>query len=228
MDCNRSAATRQELLDLLTTPVHNHRRIPMGKIASSINDLKVGQRVRHYGCFAPAEGVIVSLDADAYKDDGGLVRLRTGGVTIGLFFNGYESTNRRWEILDDPNAPKPEVGDTVKIADMRVIEGVVRRVETDSDGVVNVAIDGHPFMSFILAADPHPGNETWTTARSWSITKAAPLPWQAGDIIRGRTTGKLLVRQTNGNWMDEKGGVTSVRDHTADDHEPIVRGGRRA
>ncbi len=181
-------------------------------IISKITDLNVGDRVKHYGDESPETGVIVKLEATGYR--GGIVVLKTDGNDheSRRYFDGIDSDNRVWTVLKDVEPAKPEVavGDTVKVT--RVIEGVV--LSLNSEGC---ALKGHGWLYF----------ETPNEVRTIEVVKKALLPWQAGDMVRGSATRKLLVRQADGSWVDERGGVTKVTDGDAGDRIVIVRGGVR-
>lgn len=180
-------------------------------IARTINDLCVGMTVKHFGDENAGEtGVITSLTPG---DFGGTVRIQKEDVThtTGRYFDGF-CGSRKWEILAPAKPAKPavKVGDTVKVVD--VAEGVVTKVSE-----TGLWLDG-TYYSKVAVPD-------WT--RTVEVTKVAALPWQAGDIVRGRS-GATYVRQANADWLNSSGHATGWDDAKADTFTAVVRGGVRA
>ncbi len=181
-------------------------------IAKSIRDLKVGDRVKHYGDESPKTGVIVNLEATDFRGGVVVIKVEKGDGTLGTptrrYFDGM-SGGRTWEILA-PVRPEVAVGDTVKVMD--VAEGVVTQMSDDG-----VWLDG-----YYHSRSYPPGWE-----RIIEVTKKAPLPWQAGDIVHDARYGSC-VRQMDGSWIRGTTGTPAFTNDTpAESITAIVRGGKR-
>lgn len=107
------------------------------------------------------------------------------------------------------------VGDKIRVTD--VVEGTVEAVE---DGWMRVAGQG------VYRISGAPFNHTRLT-RTIEVTERAPDPWQAGDIAHNSLR-DVRVRQADGSWCNESGGVVHDSDDFANVHyTPVVRGGKR-